>query len=81
MHVHALLNSGVELVGLLAPLNRPVAYLDPGTGSFIIQILIAAALGAAIFLRGYIAKGFKAILKLFGRSEPVQEDDDDEDGE
>lgn len=78
MHIHTMLNSGVELVGLLAPVLRPAAYLDPGTGSFIIQMLIAAALGGAFLLRGYIAKGFKAILKLFGRSEPTQEEDDEE---
>ena len=78
MHIHTLLNSGVELVGLLAPVLRPSAYLDPGTGSFIIQMIIAAALGGAFLLRGYIAKGFKAIFKLFGRSEPTQEDDDEE---
>ncbi len=78
MQIHTMLNSGVELVGLLAPVLRPVAYLDPGTGSFIIQMVIAAVLGGAILMRGYIVKGFKAVLKLFGRSEPTKEEDDEE---
>ena len=66
------------LVGLLAPVLRPSAYLDPGTGSFIIQMLIAVVLGGAFLMRGYIVKGFKALLKLFGRSETTEEDDEDE---
>ncbi len=66
------------LVGLLSPVMRPSAYLDPGTGSFIIQMLIAAVLGGAFLMRGYIIKGVKALLKLFGRTETPKEDDDEE---
>jgi hypothetical protein len=77
MFIHSGLNSVFGLVGLLAPLLRPTAYLDPGTGSFIIQMLIAAVLGGAFLLRGYIVKGFKAVLKLFGRTEPTQDDDEE----
>ncbi len=78
MYIHTLLNSGVELVGLLAPVMRPAAYLDPGTGSFIIQMVIAAVLGGAFLMRGYIARGFKALFKMFGRSEPENQDEDEE---
>jgi len=78
MYIQSGINSVYGLVGLLAPLMRPLAYLDPGTGSFIIQMLIAAALGGAFLLRGYIVKGVKAVLKLFGRKEPTQNDDDEE---
>jgi hypothetical protein len=77
MFIHSGLNSVFGLVGLLAPLLRPTTYLDPGTGSFIIQMLIAAVLGGAFLLRGYIVKGFKAVLKLFGRTEPTQDDDEE----
>jgi hypothetical protein len=34
----------------------PVLYLDPGSGSFIIQLLIAAALGIGVAARMYWAK-------------------------
>jgi hypothetical protein len=77
MSIHFALNSVAGLVGLLDPVTRPVAYLDPGTGSFLIQMVIAAVLGGAFLLRGYIVKGVKAIFKLFGRSEP-QKDEDEE---
>ena len=51
------------LINLLSPL-RAHAYLDPGTGSYVFQLLIAALLGRAFLLkvfRGRI-KGFFAIL-------------------
>ncbi len=44
------------LVGLL---SKPHAYLDPGSGSFIIQMLIAGIVGAGILLRGFWGKLFK----------------------
>ena len=78
MYIQSGINSVYGLVGLLAPFMKPLAYLDPGTGSFIIQMLIAAALGGAFLLRGYIVKGVKAVLKLFGRTEPTQNEDDEE---
>jgi hypothetical protein len=78
MYIQSGLNSVYGLIGLLAPHMRPPAYLDPGTGSFIIQMLIAAALGGAFLMRGYIARGVKAMLKLFGRTEPSKDEDDEE---
>jgi hypothetical protein len=78
MFIQSGLNSVYGLVGLLAPLMRPTAYLDPGTGSFFIQMLIAAVLGGAFLMRGYIVKGFKALLKLFGRTEPTKDEEDEE---
>lgn len=50
--------------------SRPLAYLDPGTGSYIIQLLIAGVLGAAFMLRGYWknVKGFFAGLFSKGGS-------------
>ncbi len=40
----------------------PLPYLDPGSGSFLIQLLIATALGLAIALRASWGK----IKTLFG---------------
>lgn len=48
-------------------------YLDPGSGSFIIQILIASLLGIGLMLRafwGKIMAGFR------GKAKPGHEDDD-----
>jgi len=36
---------------LIAALTAPPAYLDPGSGSFLIQLLIAGLLGAALAVR------------------------------
>jgi hypothetical protein len=43
----------------LSRLAQPDAYLDPGSGSIILQVLIAALLGASFFLRGFWMKLFK----------------------
>lgn len=51
----------------------PHFYLDPGSGSFLIQLLIAALLGVGIALRAYWGK----IKTLFGKKATTDEDDDD----
>ncbi len=37
---------------------KPLAYLDPGTGSILIQVLIAVLLGGGILLRTFWKKIF-----------------------
>ncbi len=51
-------------------LAMPVLYLDPGSGSFLIQLLLAVALGAGVAIKMYWSK----IKTLFGgkKSEPTQ---------
>ena len=51
----------------------PEFYLDPGSGSFLIQLLIAAILGVGIALRASWGK----IKGLFGGKPKSDEDDDD----
>ncbi len=51
----------------------PLPYLDPGSGSFLIQILIATLLGLGIALRVSWGK----IKGLFGSKSKADEDDDD----
>jgi len=53
----------------------PFPYLDPGSGSFIIQILIAALLGLGVALRASWGK----IKKLFGRGKSEEDDDSADD--
>lgn len=60
-----------DLVVLLAPHLRPQAYLDPGSGSFLIQLLIAGLVGAGFLLKAY----WKKIKGLFNRSTVKKEDD------
>lgn len=54
----------------------PLPYLDPGSGSFIIQILIAVLLGLGVALRASWSK----IKTYFGiKPKPEEEDDDSSD--
>ena len=62
---------------LISGFGNKLAYLDPGSGSFLIQLLIAALLGAGIALRASWGK----IRKLFGGKPQVDEEDDEEDEE
>lgn len=61
--------------GPLLPLLKPQAYLDPGSGSFLIQLLIAGLVGAGFLIRAY----WKKIKVLFKRSssQPEAEETDD----
>ena len=49
----------------------PLLYLDPGSGSLLIQILIAVLLGLGVALRASWGK-----IKTFFGAKPKQDDDD-----
>ena len=61
----------------LSGFSDKLAYLDPGSGSFLIQILLAALLGLGVALRFSWGK----IKGLFGSKSEVDEDAEDEDDE
>lgn len=50
-------------------LMRPMAYLDPGTGSFVIQMVLAGLLGVAVVVRVY----WKKITKIFNKKNNYDE--------
>jgi len=53
----------------------PLPYLDPGSGSFLIQLLIAALLGLGVAVRA----SWGRIKGWFGiESQPKADEDDDE---
>jgi hypothetical protein len=59
--------------------SSPVFYLDPGSGSFLIQLLLAAALGIGVAVRMYWSK----IKQLFGGkkatpADPTEDKDEEE---
>jgi len=62
-----------QFISLLAPVLRPQAYLDPGSGSFLVQLLIAGLVGAGFIIKAY----WKKIKGLFNRSASKEEDDTD----
>jgi hypothetical protein len=51
----------------------PLPYLDPGSGSFIIQIAIAALLGLGVAIRA----SWGSIKKLFGAKPKLEDEDAD----
>ena len=53
---------------------KGAVYLDPGSGSFIIQILVAAAVGAGFFFRSTWAR-------LINKIRGIEETEDEEDAE
>ncbi len=57
-------------ISLLAILS-PQAYLDPGSGSFLLQLLLAGLVGAGFIIRVY----WKKIKGLFTRTPAKKEDD------
>jgi len=52
----------------------PLPYLDPGSGSFIFQMIVAASLGLLVALRA----SWGTIKKRFGKKSETDEEDDDE---
>lgn len=52
----------------------PLPYLDPGSGSFLIQLLIAALLGAGVAIRASWSK----IKGFFGKNTKAADEDDDD---
>jgi hypothetical protein len=55
----------VVLVALLTPLSGAEAYLDPGTGSLLLQLLLAGFLGALFTVRRWAGR----VVFFFRRSE------------
>ncbi|MFH1524180.1 MAG: hypothetical protein ABIF04_04385 [Chloroflexota bacterium] len=52
-------------------------YLDPGSGSFLIQLLIAGLAGLGLA----IAIGWNKIKRFFSRKKKAETDDDEDDEE
>jgi hypothetical protein len=55
----------------------PLPYLDPGSGSFLIQLLIATLLGLGVAIRAY----WGTISKWFGIKPKAKADEEDDDTE
>ncbi len=52
------------------------AYIDPGSGSLIIQGLIAGLVAIPIFFRAQLANGVHAIKRVLGRDADSSSSDD-----
>ncbi len=57
----------IESTFLTTLLSTLPAYMDPGTGSYVLQVLIAALLGAAFVVKMYWTKIKLGIRNLFNK--------------
>jgi hypothetical protein len=69
------LSLSILFVGTVA---RAAAYLDPGSGSFFIQLLVAGLMGALFLIGAYWKRVKNFFLKMFGRSIETNDGDDGE---
>lgn len=58
-------------ISLTSGMMKPLAYLDPGSGSYLLQLLIAAILGGVFALRVYWGR----IKSFFRRGSNDEESD------
>jgi len=61
----------VVILALILLPSTALAYIDPGTGSFVIQGIIAAVVGA-----GFAVKMYWHRIKSLFTGKPMSEDDD-----
>ncbi len=67
----------MELHLFSSVLGKPALYLDPGSGSFILQVLLAALLGGGFAIKAY----WKKIKAIFVKTPPEESDEEDSDEE
>lgn len=60
---------GLGLVGFFVFTRNAHAYLDPGTGSMILQVAVGAIVGSLMFLKMGFRRIRSQIRQLLGRSE------------
>jgi hypothetical protein len=69
----AMIRETLPVIHTSAAWIHPLAYLDPGSGSYLIQLLIAGVLGALFALRMSWSRVKAFFLRLLGKE---SEDDD-----
>lgn len=58
------------LLALLIPVDA-LAYLDPGSGSMFLQLVLAGLFSALFFLKSFFRRLFSSLVGLFRKSPPV----------
>lgn len=69
------INTIHQALGLLKPSAGQHAYLDPGSGSFLLQLLVAALLGGLFLLRSYWGKVASFFRKILKRQDSPEDDE------
>jgi len=62
---------------LLSPLEGINAYLDPGSGSLILQLILAAVLGGLLLLKSSWKKIKDGVISLFTGRQEVEDEVDE----
>jgi hypothetical protein len=73
--------SSREILVLIGTLNKDLAYLDPGSGSFILQILLATLLASLLFMKNFWRKVFSYFKKPASQDQNEDPDAEKEDSE
>lgn len=74
-HRRCLSNAVVLAVPLLFVCAQHVhAYIDPGSGSYVLQLIVAGLLGAGVAVRIYWKRIKASILRVFLRSQGEMDD-------
>ena len=60
------------IIEVAAPVLVNPAYLDPGSGSFILQLLLASLLGSIFLIKTY----WRKIIGFFRRNRAADDDDE-----
>jgi hypothetical protein len=69
-----LTNISISLLSHIASGHEKVlAYLDPGSGSFLIQLLIGVGVGSLFLIKGYWSKIRKVLFKSSNTPEEIEE--------
>ena len=58
--------------------NRAYAYLDPGTGSMLIQVIVASCAFIVVFIGNFKVQVKAFIAKIFHKQQKEEENDDNE---
>ena len=62
------------LIALIIPLISTRPYLDPGSGSFILQILIATLVGSLFLIKAYWKKIRAFLKKTFSKGQDGEQE-------
>lgn len=63
-----------QLILLIGSLNKDLAYLDPGSGSFILQILLATLLASLLFMKSF----WRKVVGIFKKPAPGEDEAEDQ---
>lgn len=68
--------AGIAAIIFLVPLRTAHAYIDPGTGGMLLQLLLGGVAGALVILKLYWYRLRETMNRMLGRAAPDEPDAD-----